>query len=342
MTRRETPSGPVLFEGDDPALAVPAPSVAEAPEVDPAEGAAVTGALAVARGGGGGAGRWLAVSSGGLVSMAVGVWMWDFAAGLLARNAVLGAVAAVLAVVAVAAVLVMAVRELWALRRLARVEALHAEAARALRAADAPAAREVAGRIAALYRNRPGLEAGAERLSRAREELLDADALLETAERECLGPLDLAARREAEAAAGRVAAATAFVPFAGVDVLIALSLNLRMIRRIAEIYGGRAGTLGSWRLLRAVAGHLAATGAVAVGDDLLGPVLGGGALAKLSRRVGEGLVNGALTARVGVAAIEVCRPLPFMALERPRARAVTARALGGFASRGRESSDSAT
>ena len=72
------------------------------------------------------------------------------------------------------------------------------------------------------------------------------------------------------------------------------------IRRIAEIYGGRSGTLGSWRLVRAVMTHLVATGAVAVGDDLIGSIGGGHLLSKLSRRFGEGLVNGALTARVGV------------------------------------------
>jgi putative membrane protein len=68
-----------------------------------------------------------------------------------------------------------------------------------------------------------------------------------------------------------------------------------------------------------------------VGDDVLGPVLGGGAVAKLSRRFGEGLVNGALTARVGVSAMEICRPLPFAALKRPRTSQLVARALKGFA-----------
>jgi hypothetical protein len=50
---------------------------------------------------------------------------------------------------------------------------------------------------------------------------------------------------------------------------------------------------------------------VAVGDDLIGSVAGGSVLSRVSRRFGEGVVNGALTARVGVAAMEVCRPLPF-------------------------------
>jgi putative membrane protein len=37
----------------------------------------------------------------------------------------------------------------------------------------------------------------------------------------------------------------------------------------------------------------------------------------LSQRLGEGVLNGLLTARLGLAAIEVTRPLPFTALPRP-------------------------
>ena len=83
-------------------------------------------------------------------------------------------------------------------------------------------------------------------------------------------------------------------------------------------------------MTRAVLSHLVATGAVAVGDDLLEPVLGASVLSKLSRRFGEGLVNGALTARVGLAAIEVCRPMGFEGLSKPRLGKVLQCALRGF------------
>jgi putative membrane protein len=115
----------------------------------------------------------------------------------------------------------------------------------------------------------------------------------------------------------------------------ALTANIRMIRRIAEIYGGRSGTLGSWRLMRAVMTHLVATGAVAIGDDLIGSVAGGSVLSKVSRRFGEGVVNGALTARVGVAAMEVCRPMPFGAGRRPSVTAMVRRALTGLFGQGK-------
>ena len=164
---------------------------------------------------------------------------------------------------------------------------------------------------------------------------MDGVGLLAVAEVEIMQPLDALAMAEVEAAARQVATVTALVPLALADVFTALTANLRMIRRIAEVYGGRSGMLGNWRLTRAVMTHLVATGAVAVGDDMLEPFLGGSILGKLSRRFGEGLVNGALTARVGVAAIEVCRPLPFQVGERPTAAQIVRGALGGLFQTGR-------
>ena len=79
----------------------------------------------------------------------------------------------------------------------------------------------------------------------------------------------------------------------------------------------RPGTLGMISLLRHVITHLAITGGMAAGDTLLQQMLGHGIAAKLSQRLGEGVLNGLLTARLGLAAIDVTRPLPFTALPRP-------------------------
>jgi putative membrane protein len=90
-----------------------------------------------------------------------------------------------------------------------------------------------------------------------------------------------------------------------------------MIRQLAWLYGGRPGALGMIRLMQHVIANLAITGGIAASDSMIQQMLGHGIAAKLSQRLGEGILNGLLTARLGLAAIEVTRPLPFMALPRP-------------------------
>jgi putative membrane protein len=269
-----------------------------------------------------------------LVGFVLSVTAWNFVTGLLAANPIVGWAATGLVGVVLLAALGIAAREWRGYARLARLDRLRDAADRATGAQDLTAARRVARDLAGLYRARPELAAKVASLERRAAEAFDADAVFAEAERTLLAPLDRAAQDEVAAAARQVATVTALVPLALADVVAALTSNLRMIRRIAEVYGGRAGTLGSWRLTRTVLTHLVATGAVAAGDDLIGSLAGGGLLSKLSRRFGEGLVNGALTARVGVAAMEVCRPLPFTKATRPSVSVLVKRALTGLFGQG--------
>lgn len=309
--------GPTLIEDVD--ALPPAPDATDAPDVDaPEVEASATGtAIALAAHGPSLLSRlfWSALIS--LLFMAVGLWFWETIEALIARNIWLGRLALGLSLIVGVSLLVWAAKELAALSRLKRVDNLKEQAARARRSRDMAAAQSSIAALHALYRDRAELAAARDKVNVKTAETLDGDALIDLAERAYLSPLDESAQAAVRRGAKQVAAATALIPLALIDVLSALTVNIRMIREIAEIYGGRAGWLGSWRLLRAVAGHLIATGAVAVGDDLVGAALGGGVISRVSRRFGEGLVNGALTARIGVAAIEVCRPLHFEACKRP-------------------------
>jgi putative membrane protein len=274
--------------------------------------------------------RWFWGLLGSFVLFVASLAAWNFVTGLIVSNPVLGAFAATLGGALVLVCVIVAIRELAAIARLARLDRLRRAAEAALADDDLGGARAVADRLDRLYSGRDALTWGRQQFAARRSDMFDAAALLELAEADLLAPLDAAASAEVEAAARQVATVTALVPLALADIAVALGANLRMIRRVAEVYGGRGGALETWRLTRAVLAHLVATGAVAVGDDMVGSLAGGGLLSKLSRRFGEGLVNGALTARVGVAAIEVCRPLAFRGQQRPRVTAIVKRAFTGL------------
>lgn len=324
--------GPVLIELDPDAPPVPvseAPPVADIEDAR-AQGTAMQGAARLAARKPSRLARWFWGLAAALLSAVVSITAWDFVTGLVTRNPILGWAVGGLFAAFLVVLTVICLRELAALGRLSRVDGLRRAADTALAESDLTKARDVSGRLVSLYKKREETKWGQDRLAELSGDQLDAQSLLELTEAELLVPLDQLAVREVEIAARQVATVTALVPLAMADVVAALTANIRMIRRIAEIYEGRSGTLGSWRLTRAVLSHLVATGAVAVGDDLLEPVLGGSILAKVSRRFGEGLVNGALTARVGVAAMEVCRPLPFAKGKRPKIRDVIGRSLSGF------------
>ncbi len=265
-----------------------------------------------------------------LTGFIVSLAAWDYVTGLLARNPVLGGIVTVLFAGFVLVLLSIALREVASFRRLKRLDDIAKRAANAAATNDIKLARGVLREITSLYSGRPELAAGLAKAKQTEGDVFDADGLLGVAESEILRRLDDEAAAAVRAAARQVATVTAVVPLALADVVTALTANLRMIRRVAEIYGGRSGTLGNWRLAKTVFAHLVATGAVAVGDDLIGSIAGGGVLSKVSRRFGEGVINGALTARVGVAAIEVCRPLPFVVGKKPQVHDLVGRALTGL------------
>jgi putative membrane protein len=266
-------------------------------------------------------GHWVAlltVALGGLLLMAIGLGIDSLVHDLFARNTGLGWLSLALTVLAGLALIVLIVREAAALMRLRRINQIHARAVIAADADEREAALTVISEVERLYRRRPDTARGRAALAGHRKEIIDGRDMIGLAERELLIPFDATARRMVMNSAQRVALVTAISPRALIDLLFVGAEILRLIRRIATLYGGRPGTLGFLRLAKATIAHLAVTGGVAAGDSLIQQILGHGIAARLSARLGEGVVNGLLTARVGIAAIEVCRPLPFIHGSPPR------------------------
>lgn len=263
-----------------------------------------------------------------LLSALLSYAAWQMIQSLLLSSPILGWGMSIVLALFVAVLGILAVRELLALRRLRKVGDVRDHIKNAI--ADGPdATRNALKPVTHLYASRDEMRDAINQFNVQSADIVDAPTLVTLAEDQIIAPLDARAKAEVERTARQVATVTAIVPLGLVDLLVATYANLRMIRRVSEIYGGRGGGLASLRLARNVLLHLAATGAIAIGDDLLEPVLGGTVLARMSRRFGEGLINGALTARVGLTAMELSRPLPYSETRKPSLRGTIARALAG-------------
>jgi putative membrane protein len=326
MTERSHHRRPATFKLDDPGVILmdpedsgrpPRGTVHVTPEVEPAAlpVPVETPVLRPQRGFRWGAVFWTAI--GGLILLGVGLGVTRLIEDLFARSEGLGFVGLTFAFAAALAFAVVVAREAFGLARLAAIEKLHLRAAAVLASDDRVESRAIVRELLRLEHQNPQLARARATLQGHTDDIIDGGDLIRLAERELMTPLDQEARRLVSSAARRVSLVTAVSPRALIDVLFVFSASLRLIRQLARLYGGRPGTLGMIALMRHVIAHVAITGGMAASDGLIQQVLGHGIAAKLSQRLGEGVLNGLLTARLGLAAIDVTRPLPFTALPKP-------------------------
>lgn len=100
-------------------------------------------------------------------------------------------------------------------------------------------------------------------------------------------------------------------PFVWLDSLFFLWQNLKMIREIAACYGLQPGWSASLILAKKVTLGLFMAGTVDLVADKVAETVGGQAASVLLAQVGKGMANALFTARVGLAAMNRCRMVPF-------------------------------
>lgn len=256
-------------------------------------------------------------SAGGLVVLGMALSVIDLVADLYGRSGWLGTLGFVLAAAAAVAFVVIAGREAAGLLRLKAIDQVRDRATAAIETDDRATGRAAVSELLAVTRGMPALGSARMRVQFHLNEIIDGRDVVQLAERELLASLDEEASRLVTNAAKRVSVVTAVSPRAAIDMLFVLVTAIGLVRKLALLYGGRPGALGMIRLMRHVVTHLAVTGGLSVGDGVVQQMIGQGLAAKVSAKLGEGVLNGLLTARLGLAAIDVTRPLPFSALKRP-------------------------
>jgi putative membrane protein len=258
---------------------------------------------------------WSALT--GLISLAVTLWVTKLVEDLFVQSALLGTIGFALAAALAVAALILFAREIRTMMRQNKIAKLHIALAKARADDDGKGARARLVELCGIYEARPETARARARVLELSREIIDGRDLIDLAERTLVLPLDEVARREIASASKRVSVVTTISPRALIDVIFVAAQAVALMRRIAEIYGGRPGLLGFFKLARSVGSHLAITGGLAIGDSLLQQLVGHGIAAKVSARLGEGVLNGLLTARVGLSAMAVCRPMPFCAEKQP-------------------------
>lgn len=270
--------------------------------------------------------RWLALfgsAFAGLVLLGLTLWAENFVSTLLERQPVLGWVALGLLVLAALGLLGFIAKETRAIMRLEKLDDLRESFQRAYDEDDTPAARKALDQVTAIYRGHPHTAHGRATFEQQRVGVLDAQDLIVIAEESLMAPLDREAVRLVSTSARRVSLVTALSPRALVDIAMVAFQCVTLTRQIAQLYGARPGFLGALKLGRHMMAHLAITGGIAATEGLVSQVLGHSLAARLSTRLGEGVINGLLTARVGIAAIAVTRPMPHIAGNGPTLSEVT-------------------
>lgn len=260
------------------------------------------------------------------VSMLIGLivlgWITSYISELYQKHSILGYIS--LAVVAVIglALLALLIKEIWSVRRLRNMHKLRIDAELAIEKNDSALAKECVAGLEKVLGGRKDLKWAFDRMKEHEGDIRDGREIITLTERELMKPLDIQARNIVARSARRVSVVTAISPFAFLDMGFVAYENLSMLRRINLLYGGKPGTFSTFRIIGMVVGHLAVAGGAALAEDMMKHVLTHSMAAKLSAKLGQGLLNGGLTARIGIVATTLMRPLPYIERKPPNFKAM--------------------
>ncbi len=133
-----------------------------------------------------------------------------------------------------------------------------------------------------------------------------------------LKPLDKKVKKLISKSASENTIIVAISPLAIVDVLMVAWRNIALVNKITKIYGMQLGYFSRLKLFKMVITNMAFAGVTEIASDIGMDYFSQNLTAKFSMRAAQGIGVGLLTARLGIKAMEFCRPVVFQAGEKPQ------------------------
>lgn len=147
--------------------------------------------------------------------------------------------------------------------------------------------------------------------------------VVEHIDRTFLQPLDKEALRRISHSSLQTGVAVAASPWAALDMLFSLWRSIKMIDDVAQVYGMRPSLVNRYKLLKLVTHQLVFIGASEIVIDQMMEEFGSSTLTGMaSARLGQGVGAGIYTAKIGIAAMKVSRPIGFLKEDQPKAKSI--------------------
>ena len=132
-----------------------------------------------------------------------------------------------------------------------------------------------------------------------------------------MSPLDRRSEAMVRRASARAFGITAISPTAVTDAVFFIATSVRMVRQIAACYGHRPNALATVHLLRRLIVDAGRVGAVDLAGAALTQHFGGAIAERVAAGAAESLYATQRMARLGLATMALCRPVPFRPDEVP-------------------------
>lgn len=243
---------------------------------------------------------------------------WRWIADLFTGNPILGSAFALALLAAVIGASGVVWREIRALMSLHNIENLRQLSARIKDEDTHGQAGTVIPPLEKIYRDREDVAEALARFEARDDEALSDSERMTLFARTVLEPLDKRAYRLVMAGARDISVLTAISPLGLLDGLIVFGRNLMTMRQVAGLYGVRPGFFATLGLIKRSLRNLAIAGMAELVTDTATSQLGASLMGLLSAKAGQGMTNGILAARFGLATIVQCRPLAFEEGEMPK------------------------